>query len=387
MWQRIWEYQEQDYRSAPCEIEQQVQVVRIRLNHYGDQWRVLFSNLYGRGPLVFDKVTAQVKSAELIARTPVVPLTLHGKSEIQLAPGCEQLASDPILLSAAPGEVLEITTYLAKPVQLTSFLVGYARLQQEVLNYRWVENFWTHPLDNYQLFQNALWNPRMYVIYGISGLQLQGNSQTLIAFGDSLTQQGFWTDHFKQRLVTEGFSQVALVNRGIGGNRVLLDTDATADDFSRHGRAGVKRFLSDVFADGPVSGLILFHGINDCLTIGERPVAEGLAKLTAAFRFMIEEAHLRQVPVIGVTLLPFNQSAFYSEKAESLRQGLNHWLRNKAPIEALWDFDQVAGDPQDSQKLYQLFDSGDGLHISSVGGNHLAAAVDFQQLATLLGID
>ena len=35
MWQRIWEYQEQDYRSAPCEIEQQVQVVRIRLNHYG----------------------------------------------------------------------------------------------------------------------------------------------------------------------------------------------------------------------------------------------------------------------------------------------------------------------------------------------------------------
>ena len=82
-----------------------------------------------------------------------------------------------------------------------------------------------------------------------------------------------------------------------------------------------------------------------------------------------------------------NQSAFYSEKAESLRQGLNHWLRNKAPIEALWDFDQVAGDPQDSQKLYQLFDSGDGLHISSVGGNHLAAAVDFQQLATLLGID
>ncbi len=153
MWQRIWEYQEQDYRSAPCEIEQQVQVVRIRLNHYGDQWRVLFSNLYGRGPLVFDKVTAQVKSAELIARTPVVPLTLHGKSEIQLAPGCEQLASDPILLSAAPGEVLEITTYLAKPVQLTSFLVSYARLQQEVLNYRWVENFWTHPLDNYQLFQ------------------------------------------------------------------------------------------------------------------------------------------------------------------------------------------------------------------------------------------
>lgn len=379
-WQRIWEYQEQDYRSSPCQIEKQVQVVRMRLNHYGNYWRVQFSNLYGLRPLVFDKVTVQVKSQNLEPISAVLPVLVAGQEKITLQPGVDQIASEGLALRTKPGDILELITYLSEPTAISSFLVSYARLQQEVLNFQWQGDFWQSPLGQYPLFQRALWNERMYLIYGISGLQMLGSSQTVVAFGDSLTQQGFWTDHLKQRLWKEGYSQVALLNRGIGGNRILTDTDPQADPYSRHGRAAVKRYLSDVFAEGSVNQVLLFHGINDCLTIGEGDLEQRTQELIAGFRFFIQEAKLRRAKVIAGTLLPFGQSQFYTEKADALRQRLNHWLRTTEELDGLIDFERVAADAWDTGQLKQAYDCGDGLHLSSLGGQALAQAVDLEQL-------
>jgi len=103
---------------------------------------------------------------------------------------------------------------------------------------------------------------------------------------------------------------VSVINMGIGSNR-LVSADAA-------GPAGLKRLEDDVLSRPNVSHLILLEGINDISY--EQAPAE---KLISAYEQVIDKAHAKGIKVIGVTLLPIQNSRKDTPANEATRQAVN----------------------------------------------------------------
>jgi lysophospholipase L1-like esterase len=210
----------------------------------------------------------------------------------------------------------------------------------------------------------------------------------VVVIGDSITDgygtttdgNNRWTDHLAARLAREG-KPVAVINAGIGGNRLLQDG---------LGPSLVSRFERDVLARGNVSHAIVFIGVND-IGVQRRDQADTPAALAAmledvkaAHRQLIARAHAKGVCVIGATITPFMGSSYYGPQAanEALRQSINDWVRQSGAFDAVLDFDGVLRDPARPGYLAKTYDSGDGLHPSHAGYAALAAAVPVTRFDT-----
>ncbi len=307
-------------------------------------------------------------------------VTKDNQKKIKVPCKQEISCSDCLSVPLKIGEIIEIRTYLNQETILTSGLVSYSRLQQEILNYDYKtgknnNNF----IDQKSCFRMVKENSRMFFIYGLAGvLGYASENKTIVAFGDSLTQQGFWIDHLKNRLIKENYNNISVINKGIGGGRILNDTDPNVDSFQRHGRSGVKRFLNNVFEPLRTDGIIVFHGINDVLGVeNSKEIPCLYEKIIAALIFYEEEAHLRGVPIFIATLLPLNQnSGMFSENGEKLRKMVNQWILSNNKYNGVFNFSKAVEDPQKRNNLKRIFDCGDGLHLSSEGGKAVAQSID-----------
>ena len=152
----------------------------------------------------------------------------------------------------------------------------------------------------------------------------------VVALGDSITdgagaKQGTyedWPDQLAKRLsASAGGTQVAILNEGIGGNRIL------------HDGAGVNalaRFDRDVLDQPGIRGIILLEGIND---IGwphmkPRPSKDGSAPkvspfaaqivtaddLIAGYRQIIDRAHQHHIRVFAATMTPYEGADYFSRR-------------------------------------------------------------------------
>jgi lysophospholipase L1-like esterase len=213
--------------------------------------------------------------------------------------------------------------------------------------------------------------------YFLSGLDVASTSESkvIVAFGDSITDghgatlntNDRWTDVLAKRLAADPAEiRFAVLNQGIGGNRVLLDGIATN---------ALARFDEDVLVQAGVNYLIILEGINDIGMLvhgGEVSQAEHdllVHRIVAAYEQMIMRAHRRGMQVIGATILPFGGCAFYhpGPTSEADRQAVNQWIRTAGHFDAVIDFDAVMRDPQHPERLLPSLDSGDHLHPSPAG--------------------
>lgn len=190
-------------------------------------------------------------------------------------------------------------------------------------------------------------------------------------------------DDLAERLQkTPGFEHVAVVNQGIGGNRVLHDG---------RGAKALARFDRDVLSVPNVSHVIFLEGIND---IGwpDSPIASADEAVTAeqlfdAYRQLVERAHLRGIKVIGATLMPFEDTfagvslhAFYNPEKEKVRVAVNDWIRSSNVFDGVIDFDAVTRDPQHPSRIRTEYDGGDHLHPNDRGYKAMADAIDLTLL-------
>ena len=182
-----------------------------------------------------------------------------------------------------------------------------------------------------------------------------------------------WPDELARCLhANSSTADVAVLNLGIGGNRLLRDG---------LGPKALARVERDVFGQQGVTCLIVFLGIND---IGTRLEARkkgtpyaSAADIVEGLRQLAVQAHQRGLKVIGATITPYAGAGFYwSEDGEADRQTVNAWIRTSKCFDAVIDFDVVLRDPQSPEHLAAPFDSGDHLHPSMAGYTQMARAVD-----------
>jgi lysophospholipase L1-like esterase len=102
--------------------------------------------------------------------------------------------------------------------------------------------------------------------------------------------------------------------------------------------------------------------------------------LIAAYRQMIEAAHVHGIRVIGCTITPFGGSSAYSERGEAIRQAVSEWIRTGGAFDGVIDFDAMTRDPANPKHIRADFDSGDHLHPQDTGYEAMADGIDLQML-------
>jgi len=183
-------------------------------------------------------------------------------------------------------------------------------------------------------------------------------SQTAIPDAD-LRESWYWLagiDVLAARLqANKTTSRISVVNAGISGNRLLGDNNS-----------GLARLYHDVLTQPGIRWMSVLIGIND-ITGGSRNQTITAETLVAAYRQLIENAHLLNVKVIGCTLTPYGGSNVYSDYGESVRSAVNQWIRNSGAFDAVVDFEAAVRDSKDPTRFRAEADSPDMLHPANPG--------------------
>jgi lysophospholipase L1-like esterase len=221
--------------------------------------------------------------------------------------------------------------------------------------------------------------------YHLSGIDVSGRAgNTVVAFGDSITDGSFSTpdannrypDELAERLIAAR-SDKAVVNAGIGGNKILTDNPGFGD-------RATARFGRDALDQPGVRTVIVLEGINDIgQGVGAGQKAVTSEQLIAGHRRLIRAAHTRGVKMVGATILPFagvTYPGYYTEHGEKVRDAVNDWIRTSGAYDEVADFDRALADPADPDKLNPAYDGGDGLHPNDAGMRAMAQAIDLDEL-------
>jgi lysophospholipase L1-like esterase len=195
-----------------------------------------------------------------------------------------------------------------------------------------------------------------------------------------------WPDLLARRLLdavasppaADPAARLGIVNRGIGGNRLLRDP-AIQPIF---GRAALDRFERDVLGTAGVRAVFVAIGINDIGHPGMQGVpADQLPtpeELVDGYRELIKRAHKRGITVIGVTMTPFEGTVYpgYATKQkERIRHVVNGWISLAGKFDGVIDADEAVRDPAHPTRLLPDYDSGDHLHPNDRGMQAIADAV------------
>ena len=180
---------------------------------------------------------------------------------------------------------------------------------------------------------------------------------------------------------------MAVLNEGIGGNRVLHDAA---------GINALARFDRDVLANPGVANLIVMEGINDigwpnmklpAPKDGSAPMPNPFTaqKVTAediivGLQQIIDRAHQHGIRVFGATLTPYEGAGYFTEDGEVIRKAVNEWIRTGGAFDGVFDFDAAVRDPEHPSRFRKDYQMGDNLHPSVAGYKAMADAIDLSAL-------
>jgi lysophospholipase L1-like esterase len=196
---------------------------------------------------------------------------------------------------------------------------------------------------------------------------------TVITFGASITAgvkstpgtKRDWPSVLAARLTEKG-SHVAVVNKGISGNRLLVDGA---------GPSGLSRFDQDVLSQPDVRWVIFSDDpINDLGSTRPAPTSD---QLIAGILQLIAQAHQKHIQFFCSTLTPYEGANYWTPSGEAAREQVNAFLRSKkSGCDAVIDQDAATHDPAHPARYLSAYDSGDHLHPNDAGHRAIANAID-----------
>lgn len=348
----------------------------------GVRIRVRLTNAFGSAPLRIGgaAVALQTKGAGTAPGT-TTSLYFGGRGSVLIPPGAEA-TSDPVPLAVGPGSHLAVSMYLPGP---TGPATQHADAQQ--VSYAAAGQHVRGGAGAFRI-RTRSW----YFLSGVDVLSPRRTLGSVVAIGDSITDgvgspigaDARWPNFLAGRLSSLSGSTLAVVDEGIGGNRVLNAAACC-------GPSAVTRFQRDVGEQPGARDVILLEGINDIgysrshglLTAPHADVSA--LQIVAGYERIVTLAHTDGLKIFGATLTPFQGARYWTPAGGAKREAVNHWIRTSGAFDGVIDFASAVADPNDPQRLDPAYDSGDHLHPNAAGYRAIAAAVNLPMLLRAAG--
>ena len=327
----------------------------------GSALRVRLSNRDGKKPLHVLEAALQLNGGVF------QPLSFDGAQGVIMPRGGE-CCSDVLSLPVKRGDDVSISLAFQGEVSSGNCVPESVHCSVDG-NFVTAAQFRTVPCRN-----SADFDDMAHVVAAITELEVlsEEDGGALVCFGDSITQQGFWTRPLRTRMLMEDI-RLTLVNKGIGGNRLL--SPPAARRCARSGRAGLERFERDVLEVRGVKAVLIALGTNDiCMgRLGEESWTDA-EMLQKGMESLAARARARGLRVLAATLPPCMGTHLEEvlPTQEWERCALNNWIRSTDIFDAVFDFDAVLRDPQQQDIISMAYEAGDHLHPNELGGLRMA---------------
>jgi lysophospholipase L1-like esterase len=356
------------------------EIVHITLG--GSEFRVRLSNVFGAQALAIGAAHLAIRDqGAAIAAGSDRALTFGGRPAVSIPPGALVL-SDPVSLKAPASADLAVSLYLAAGPTIASTL-HYSAQQTSYLAVGDTCAAQQMPGDS----TVSSWP----FLTGVDVMAPKADA-AIVTFGDSITDGSRsttdtnrrWPNILANRLLAERKSHLAVINAGIGGNRILHD--GAGANGPQYGPSALARFERDVLAQPGVEYVIVLEGINDIgHPGGAAPMSEDVSAqdMIAGLRQLIERAHEWGLKIFGATIMPFTITPLTAATSpkEDKRQAVNQWIRGRNDFDGVIDFDKTVRDPDQPIRFLPAYDSGDHLHPNDAGHKAMGEAVELSLFA------
>ena len=362
---------------------------------WGRQTRIRLSNVFGTKPVTFDDayVGLQESGSAVLANTNRAIL-FGGKKSVTVAPG-ESIVSDPVRLAfvrspADPmlrGRKLAVSFHVAgesgpmtwhAKALTTSYLTAPGagskggELAEAAFPYSTTSWYFLDEVD----------------------MRVADSTKVIVAFGDSITDgtattingDDRWPDVMSRRLHAKYGEAFAVVNQGIGGNRVAGPAEYTPAKPLPGGPSAISRLERDIVALPGVASVLWMEGINDFGADADLgAVTDGFTAGVAALR-----AKIPGVKIYAATLTTALNSTIVTHgrpEVEAKRKALNAFLRTSRIFDGVVDFDAATFDDKTGelkpgmQPNSSTGGPGDKLHPNRAGYAAMGGAVDVEMIA------
>lgn len=350
MWQLAWSKTMSDYENFCLEVDT-IQKSTITHNVDGSLFRCTLSNEYGKVPLHIKSVQVEslgIKKEVLFDYNQSVVIDIK-----------KDLVSDVVEIEMRRGCPIHIWVELSFPQSVQT-------------------------LGNCYSDKLICTNQNMHYYFGLRSIEINTLPHYHICFfGDSLTEQGYFTDAIALDSYT--YPQISTYNCGISGNRLLYDANSESDWESTFNVSGIKRFEKDVYKNGVPDMVLFMEGINDLFHPGNGSPIEELptaSKLIEGIKHIQKICVKNKTILVVCTLTPFKGSVYHNKEAwdnhrELIRKEVNEYIKT---LPYFVDLD-VIEDGQGSLKLF--YDSGDHLHFNKQGGQKIGQYI-FKKLLNIM---
>jgi lysophospholipase L1-like esterase len=345
-------------RRRKMEFDNQTVRLIAHISLGGERFRVRLSNYYGVKAVAIGEVHLALRGdGPKILPGSDRPLTFSGNPAVSIPPGALVL-SDPVDLKAPPAADLAVSLFMP-PGAVIASTMHYSAQQTSYV-----------AAGNVCAAEDLPGNATISSWPYLMGVDVMAPAAfgTIVTLGDSITDGSRstsdanrrWPDVLAGRLLARKGNKFAVVNAGIGGNRIMSDTNTVA-----YGPNALARFDRDVLSTPGLRYVFLFEGVNDIGSSRAEDIIFGMKQL-------IERTHERGIKIIGATIMPLRTGPPGAAK----REAVNQWIRTAKAFDGFVDFDKTISDPNQPGVFQKVYDSGDNLHPNDAGHKAMGEAVD-----------
>lgn len=349
-WKTAWSYLPLDYGTTIGTVENITQKTIFRNNINGKRVKVKFTNLYGNTPLKLKEVVIAQRKYGQSGITGSVNVTVDNQQEIIILPG-QEFYSDEIIYNIKAGTDIVLSVYIEEAAEIQSSCCSWAKQSWYTTyvlggNYTKIEDI--NGAKSYEVYPFIkTYMDNADVIAGISEVRLltEEDVKVITLFGDSITHMSFYSDALIEDLYKRFPGKVTVLNKGLGGNKLLTDASYFPDipgNGRSSGQAAIRRFERDVFLTETPDFIFMLEGVNDLMhpyLLKKEDLLPTKQEMIEAYMKLVSIAHKNGSKIYLSTILPLvHQRTPFGAEGEKIRNEINKWILKQKESDGVFDF-------------------------------------------------
>ena len=351
----------------------------------GEKLRLSISNTYGKNDVLIGGITVAKCNENGVVSGAFCDVTYSGKKRFYIKKG-ERLRSDEINFGLCTGEYFCISIFVASGDLWSGNLLDNCLLITVPGNYTQtaVAANAKRKRDGVRKVAGKLLGmhlPKPIPLIDSVELLNADDASAIVVFGDSVSQQGFWTNPFEERLREAYPGKYSFINKSVMGNRLLRDCSPIFIARGLYGNKATTRIKDDIYPYENISHVIFFMGVNDIFEYSsinalpsEKPDTD---EMIATIKSITDDLHSRGMKVIIFNIPAFGSAPDSTREKDGLRRIVNKWIEeNQSYFDGYYDVAGAAADPEDDYRSKAEYIGPDKLHPNAFGGRYLAGLID-----------